>query len=243
MSIYGQRQCFKSYLLGDLVAFPAGDSGALALGDLLGLDPGHQYQGAEASSLGLAVLDGDLLARLAVHLLAVHLRHLGAPQLGLVVALLLGEGPALPLVDLVALRPGHVLALLPLNSLTLAVIDLLALLPGHLLADLLGHGGALLGDDVAADLGVVDLLTQALGDGLALLRVDSLALALGHSAALLAGNILKRLRCYQVRHKRELTTLHSCLGTLEHTLSVTTRHCLLGTLSHTSSWTVSHFLS
>merc|ERR1712090_83475 len=28
-------------LFGDLVALPAGDSGALALGDLLGLDPGH----------------------------------------------------------------------------------------------------------------------------------------------------------------------------------------------------------
>ena len=121
LSIYGRRQRLKSYLLGDLVAFSAGDSGALALGDLLGLDPGHQYQGAEASSLGLAVLDGDLLARLAVHLLAVHL---GAPQLGLVVALLLGEGSALPLGDLVALGPGHVLALLTLHSLALPVIDL-----------------------------------------------------------------------------------------------------------------------
>merc|ERR1719312_2047796 len=29
-------------LLGDLVALSAGDGGALALGDLLGLDPGHQ---------------------------------------------------------------------------------------------------------------------------------------------------------------------------------------------------------
>ena len=107
------------YLLGDLVTLPAGDSGALALGDLLGLDPRHK--GAEASGLGLAVLDGDLLSRLAVHLLAVHL---GAPQLGLVVALLLGEGSALPLGDLVALGPGHVLALLTLHSLALPVIDL-----------------------------------------------------------------------------------------------------------------------
>ena len=130
MSIYGRRQRLKSYLLGDLVAFPAVDSGALALRDLLGLDPGHQ--GAEASSLGLAVLDGDLLARLAIHLLAVHLGHLGASQLGLVVALLLGEGPALPLGDLVALGPGHVLALLPLHSLALPLTDLLALLSGHL---------------------------------------------------------------------------------------------------------------
>merc|ERR1719489_511230 len=36
-------------LLGDLVALPAGDSGALALGDLLGLDSGHQ----EADAPGL----------------------------------------------------------------------------------------------------------------------------------------------------------------------------------------------
>ena len=178
----------KSHLLGDLVAFPACDSRALALRDLLGLDPGHQ--GADSPGFGLTVLDGNLLAGLAVHLLAVHLGHLTAPQLRLVMALLAGEGPALPLADVVALGPGHVLALLLLHGLALAVIDLRALLPGHLLANLLGHGGALLGDDVAADLGVVNLLAQALGHGPALLGVDSLTLALSHSAALLAGNIL-----------------------------------------------------
>ena len=55
------------YLLWDLVAFPAGDSGTLALGDLLGLDPGHQ--GADTPGLLLAVPDGNLLAGLAVKLL------------------------------------------------------------------------------------------------------------------------------------------------------------------------------
>merc|ERR1719312_1533458 len=49
-------------LLRDLVALSAGDGGALALGDLLGLDPGHQ--GADTPGLLLAVPDRNLLAGL-----------------------------------------------------------------------------------------------------------------------------------------------------------------------------------
>ena len=54
----------------------------LAVIDLLGVSPGHE--GADAAGLGLAVLDGHLLARLPVQLLAVHLRHLDTSQLGLI---------------------------------------------------------------------------------------------------------------------------------------------------------------
>merc|ERR1719446_646893 len=43
-------------LFRDLVALPAGDGGVLALGDLLGLDPGHQR--ADTPGLLLAVPDG-----------------------------------------------------------------------------------------------------------------------------------------------------------------------------------------
>ena len=56
--------------------------GTLAVVDLLGVGPGHE--GADAARLGLAVLDGHLLARLPVQLLAVNLRHLDTPQLGLI---------------------------------------------------------------------------------------------------------------------------------------------------------------
>merc|ERR1719486_544713 len=82
-----------THLLGDLVALPAGDGGALALRDLLGLDPGHQ--GADTPGLLLAVLDGNLLAGLAAQLLAVDLRHLDTPHLGDIRALLSGEATAL----------------------------------------------------------------------------------------------------------------------------------------------------
>merc|ERR1719452_150782 len=131
-------------LLGDLIADLAGGAhiithrlrnwvadlsevvSTLTVADLLGDGLGHE--GADAAGLGLAVLDGHLLARLPVQLLAVDLRHLDTPELGLVAALLLGEGPALPLGDLAALAPGHIRALLPLHSLALPLIDLLALL-------------------------------------------------------------------------------------------------------------------
>merc|ERR1719452_321784 len=84
-------------LLGDLVAFPACDSGAFALGDFLCLDPGHQ--GADTPGFLLAVPDGNLLAGLTVELLAVDLRHLDTSHLGDVGALLAGEVVTLTLRD------------------------------------------------------------------------------------------------------------------------------------------------
>merc|ERR1719446_232750 len=100
-------------LLGDLVAFPAGDGGALALGDLLGLDPWHQ--GADTPRLLLAVPDGNLLAGLTVQLLAVNLGHLNASHLWDVGALLTGEAVTLTLGDSLAVSLGNVLAFLPLS--------------------------------------------------------------------------------------------------------------------------------
>merc|ERR1719452_235621 len=143
-----------THLLGHWVADLSEVVCTLAVADLLGAGLGHE--GADAAGLGLAVLDGHLLARLPVQLLAVHLWHLDAPQLRLIAALLLGEGPALPLGDLAALAPGHVRALFPLHSLALPLIDLLALLSGHLPALLLGLLRALLLTKVAlgADLSV-----------------------------------------------------------------------------------------
>merc|ERR1719486_1596754 len=125
-----------TYLLRDLVALPAGDGGALALRDLLGLDPGHQ--GADTPGLLLAVPDWDLLAGLAAELLAVDLGHLDSPHLGDIRALLAGEAAALTVSGLLAVGPGDVLAFLLLDSLALPLIDILALLPGHLTALLLG---------------------------------------------------------------------------------------------------------
>merc|ERR1711910_303467 len=139
-----------THLLGDLVALSAGDSGALALRDLLGLDPGHQ--GADTPGLLLAVPDWDLLAGLAAELLAVDLGHLDTPHLGDIGALLAGEAAALTISGLLAVGPGDVLALLLLDSLALPLIDILALLPGHLAALLLGLLGTLLGGDVTAHL-------------------------------------------------------------------------------------------
>merc|ERR1711910_307315 len=139
-----------THLLGDLVALSTGDGGALALRDLLGLDPGHQ--GADTPRLLLAVLDRDLLAGLAAELLAVDLRHLDTPHLGDIGALLAGEAAALTVSGLLAVGPGDVLAFLLLHSLALPLIDILAPLPGHLAALLLGLLGTLLGGDVTAHL-------------------------------------------------------------------------------------------
>merc|ERR1719452_152933 len=170
-------------LLGHWVADLSEVVCTLAVADLLGAGLGHE--GADAAGLGLAVLDGHLLARLPVQLLAVHFGHLDTPQLGLVAALLLGEGPALPLGDLVALAPGDIRAFLPFHSLALPLIDLLALLSWHLPALLLGLLRALLLTKVAlgADLGV-DSVTLPLVGGGALLTGDIPALLLGHPGAL-----------------------------------------------------------
>merc|ERR1719418_522817 len=176
-----------THLLGDLVALSAGDGRALALRDLLGLDPGHQ--GADTPRLLLAVLDGNLLAGLAAELLAVDLGHLDTPHLGDIGTLLAGEAAALTISGLLAVGPRDVLALLLLDSLALPLIDILALLPRHLTALLLGLLGALLGGDVTAHLRVVNLLTDLAGHGLADLGVDGVAFPLMGSGALLAGNV------------------------------------------------------
>merc|ERR1711910_115935 len=111
-----------THLLGDLVALSTGDGGALALRDLLGLDPGHQ--GADTPRLLLAVLDRDLLAGLAAELLAVDLRHLDTPHLGDIGALLAGEATALTVSSLLAVSPWDVLAFLFLHSVALPLIDI-----------------------------------------------------------------------------------------------------------------------
>ena len=164
------------YLLRNLVALPAGDGGALALGDLLGLDPGHQ--GADTPRLLLAVPDRNLLAGLAVELLAVDLGHLDAPHLGDIGALLAGELAALTLRDVLAVCPGDVLAFLLLHSLALPLIDIIADLLGDLATLLLGLLRALLGGDVTADFRVVNLLADLAGHGVADLGVDSVTLLL-----------------------------------------------------------------
>merc|ERR1719383_972863 len=174
-------------LLGNLVTLPAGDSRALTLGDLLGLDPGHQ--GADTPGLLLAVPDGNLLAGLAVELLAVDLGHLGAPHLGDVGALLAGELAALTLRDSLTVGLWDVLAFLLLHGLALPLIDIIADLLGHLAALLLGLLGALLGGDVTADLGVVNLLAHLAGHRVADLSVHSVALLLIAGGALLTGYV------------------------------------------------------
>merc|ERR1739838_1180071 len=174
-------------LLGDLVAFPAGDSGTLALGNLLGLDPGHQ--GADTPGLLLAVPDGNLLAGLTVEILAVDLRHLDAPHLRDIRALLTGELAALTLGDVLAVGPGEVLAFLLLNSLALSLIDVIADFLGDLAALLLGLLRALLGGDITADLLVVNLLADLAGHGVTHLGVDSVTLLLVGGRALLARNV------------------------------------------------------
>ena len=181
------------YLLRDLVTLPAGDSRAFALGNLLSLDPGHQ--GADTPGLLLAVPDRNLLAGLAVELLAVDLGHLDASHLGDVGALLAGELAALTLGDILAVGPGDVLAFLLLHSLALPLIDVIADLLGDLATLLLGLLRALLGGDVTADLRVVNLLTHLAGHGVADLGVDSITLLLIGGGALLAGNVLdKRMK-------------------------------------------------
>ena len=79
VSLYNQT---STYLLGNWVADLSEVVRALAVEDLLGAGGGHE--GADAAGPGLAVLDGHLLTRLPVQLLAVGLGHLGAPQLGLI---------------------------------------------------------------------------------------------------------------------------------------------------------------
>jgi len=174
-------------LLGDLVAFSASDSGALALRDLLGLDPGHQ--GADTSGLLLAVPNRDLLAGLAVELLAVDLGHLDASHLRDIGALLAREAVALTLRDGLTVGPGDVLAFLPFDSLALPLIDILALLNRNLATLLLGLLRALLGPDLTADLRVVNLLAHLAGHRVADLGVDSIAFPLVGSRALLTRNI------------------------------------------------------
>jgi len=190
-------------LLGDLVALSAGDGGAPTLGDLLGLDPGHQ--GANTPGLLLAVLNGDLLAGLAVQLLAVNLGHLDTPQFGDIGALLARELAALTLGDLLAVSPGDVLALFLLDSVALPLVDLLAVLPGNLTALLLGLLGALLGCDVTAHLLIVDLLADLAGHGGADLGVDSVALPLVSRGALLTGNVPALL----LGNQRTLPIIHN----------------------------------
>merc|ERR1719237_537460 len=187
-----------AHLLGNLVALPAGDGGALALRDLLSLDPGHQ--GADTPGLLLAVSDGNLLAGLAVELLAVDLGHLDTSHLGDVGALLTGEAVALTLRDILAVGPGDVLTFLLLHSLALPLIDVITNLLGDLATLLLRLLRALLGGDVTADLGVVNLLTHLASHGVADLGVDSVAFLLVSSGALLTGNVPALL----LRHQRTL---------------------------------------
>merc|ERR1719312_824332 len=174
-------------LFGDLVALPAVDGGALALVDLLGLDPGHQ--GADTPGLLLAVPDGNLLAGLAVKLLAVDLRHLDASHLGDVGALLAGELTALMLRDSLAVSLRHVLAFLLLNSLALPLVDIITDLLGDLATLLLGLLGALLGCDVTANLLVVNLLAHLSGHRVTHLCVHGVALLLVGGRTLLTGNV------------------------------------------------------
>merc|ERR1719489_114676 len=174
-------------LLGNLVTLPAGDSRALTLGDLLGLDPGHQ--GANTPGLLLAVPDGNLLAGLAVELLAVDLRHLDASHLRDIRALLARKAVALTLGDGLTVSLGDVLAFFSLHSLALPLIDILTLLNRDLATLLLGLLRALLGGDVTADLRVVNLLAHLAGHRVADLGVDSVALPLVRSGALLTRNI------------------------------------------------------
>jgi len=93
------------------------------------------------------------------------------------------------------------LAFLLLNSLTLSFINIVALFNGHVLA--------VLGNDITALLGVVNLLTNAFGHRAALLAIDSFtlatrnilafllwnsgALSLIDNATILGGNILANL--------------------------------------------------
>ena len=135
---------------------------------------------------GTCWLTGDDGAPTVGHLLALQLG-----QLGLVPALLAGEGAALLVGDLVTLGAGHVDALLLLHGLALPLVDVGADLLGHLAALLLGHLAALLGDDVPADRGVVHLLADLPGHRTALLGVLHLALLLVRSLALLAALVLK----------------------------------------------------
>merc|ERR1711971_897699 len=174
-------------LLWGLVAFPAGDSGALTLGDLLGLDPRHQR--TDTPGLLLTVPNGNLLARLTVQLLTVDLGHLDTSHLGDVRALLARKAMALTLGDCLTVSLGNVLAFFSLHSLALPLIDILTLLNWDLAALLLGLLRALLGGDVTADLGVVNLLAHLAGHGVADLGVDSVAFSLVRSGALLTGNI------------------------------------------------------
>merc|ERR1711910_215164 len=172
-----------THLLGDLVALSTGDGGALALRDLLGLDPGHQ--GADTPRLLLAVLDRDLLAGLAAQLLAVDLRHLDTPHLGDIGALLAGDVTAhLGVVNLLTDLAGHGLADLGVDCVAFPLMGSGALLAGNIPAFLLGNQGALPLVDNATLLGG-NIFAHLILDGLALPLIDDLTLGLGPGGALL----------------------------------------------------------
>merc|ERR1719323_1406543 len=116
-------------LLGDILTDLTIVSGTLALLDLPGLDLGHQR--ADSSLLVLAVLAGNLAARLSGEHLTLDLGHLGA--------LLLGEAATLSLGSLGALGPGGGVALLLVDSLALLLGNILALLSGLIATLLPGH--------------------------------------------------------------------------------------------------------
>ena len=163
--------------------------------------------------------------------LAVNLGHLGALELRDLGALLAGEAAALLGAGLLALSPGDVLTLLLLHGGALPLLDIVAMFPGHILAHLflLGHITALLlgnlqenrllderniavyiylatllGDNISALLGVVNLLADLSGHRLALLSVHGvalpavahlpLALLLVHLLALAAGLVLEKIQ-------------------------------------------------
>ena len=190
-------------LLLDRAALLPGLDGALAVGDLSGLDLGHE--GADTPGLPLAVLAGNLAAGLPGQHLAVDLGHLGALELRHLGTLLAGEAAALLGCGLLAFSPGDSLALLLLHGGALPLLDIIAVFPGHILAHLLllWHVAALLlgnlhkaictrtqfkdmyvdhylatllSDNISALLGVVDLLADLSGHGLALLSIHGVAL-------------------------------------------------------------------
>ena len=99
-------------------------------------------------------------------------------KLGDVLAFFLGEGTTLSFRYVRAFTSWNILAFLLLDSLTLSLINIVALFNGHVLA--------VLGNDITALLGVVNLFTHAFGHRAALLAIDSFTLA--------TRNILKNKR-------------------------------------------------
>ena len=134
----------NSYLLGHRATLLPGLDRTLIVSDLSGPDLGHE--GAHTPGLPLAVLAGHLAAGLSGQHLTVNLGHLGALELRDLGALLAREAAALLGAGLLAFSPGDILADLLLNSGALPLLDIVAMFPGHVLADLLflGHITALL---------------------------------------------------------------------------------------------------